>query len=92
VAGETLLSGEWDLPRIERVLDNLIGNAVKYSPDGGVVNVVCVRDDDETGDWAIISVAIMASEYRSPISIEFSSASTEPRTLAQSAEPASAWG
>jgi signal transduction histidine kinase len=56
VGGETSLIGEWDLARIERVLDNLVGNAVKYSPDGGVITVVCVREVDETGEWAILSV------------------------------------
>jgi two-component system phosphate regulon sensor histidine kinase PhoR len=30
---------EWDRHRIEGVLINLIGNALKYSPDGGDVNV-----------------------------------------------------
>jgi signal transduction histidine kinase len=56
VGGETALKGEWDLARIERVLDNLVGNAVKYSPDGGVITVVCVREVDDTGEWAILSV------------------------------------
>jgi signal transduction histidine kinase len=56
VAGETSLIGSWDLARIERVLDNLIGNAVKYSPGGGVITIVCVRESDEAGAWAILSV------------------------------------
>ena len=56
VGGETALVGEWDLARVERVLDNLVGNAVKYSPDGGVITVGCVRDVDETGEWALLSV------------------------------------
>jgi signal transduction histidine kinase len=56
MAGETALIGEWDLARIERVLDNLLGNAVKYSPDGGVITVVCVREVDEDVEWAILSV------------------------------------
>jgi signal transduction histidine kinase len=56
VAGEPRLVGEWDLARLERVLDNLVGNAVKYSPDGSVVRVICVREDDADGAWAILSV------------------------------------
>jgi len=56
VAGETVLMGKWDLARMERVLDNLVGNAVKYGPGGGVITVICVREVDEAGEWAILSV------------------------------------
>ena len=31
--------GQFDGPRLERVLDNLLGNAVKYSPEGGCVRL-----------------------------------------------------
>jgi signal transduction histidine kinase len=56
LAGETSLVGNWDAARLERVLDNLVGNAVKYSPDGGLVTVVCVRDVEDVESSAIVSV------------------------------------
>lgn len=56
LAGESSIVGEWDLARMERVLDNLIGNAVKYSPAGGVVTVICARESDADDAWAILSV------------------------------------
>jgi PAS domain S-box-containing protein len=33
------LRGLWDAPRLARVLDNLLGNAIKYSPAGGLITV-----------------------------------------------------
>jgi signal transduction histidine kinase len=55
-AGEPRLFGEWDRARLERVLDNLLSNAIKFSPDGGVIRVAVIRDEDEEGAWAILSV------------------------------------
>jgi signal transduction histidine kinase/CheY-like chemotaxis protein len=37
--GEPHLVGRWDERRLERVLNNLLENAVKYSPNGGEVRV-----------------------------------------------------
>ena len=53
VSAPDQLVGHWDPDRLRQVLTNQIGNALKYSPDGGDVEVQ-VRQD---GDAAIISVA-----------------------------------
>jgi PAS domain S-box-containing protein len=36
-----------DAERLEQVLRNLISNAIKYSPHGGIVSVRCHRDDGQ---------------------------------------------
>jgi signal transduction histidine kinase len=44
--------GYWDVARVQRVVANLIGNAIKYSPAGGEV-IVSVEVD---GDAAVLTV------------------------------------
>ncbi len=36
--------GEWDRDRLDQVMNNLVGNAVKYSPDGGEVTISTRHD------------------------------------------------
>jgi PAS domain S-box-containing protein len=47
------LVGEWDAARLERVVGNLVSNAIKYSPEGGAI-VVGVRRE---GDRAVLTVS-----------------------------------
>jgi signal transduction histidine kinase len=42
----TTVEGWWDEGRIESAVGNLISNAIKYSPDGGAIEVVIDADDD----------------------------------------------
>ncbi|MEX2373531.1 MAG: ATP-binding protein [Dehalococcoidia bacterium] len=49
--------GTWDRDRLYRVISNLIENAVKFSPDGGPIDVCVARVcDDEGGPWCELSV------------------------------------
>jgi PAS domain S-box-containing protein len=46
------LRGRWDGPRLVRVLDNLLANAIKYSPAGGPINVRVAAE----GSRALVAV------------------------------------
>lgn len=46
------LQGAWDRSALERIVENLIGNAFKYGSDEGIVSLVARR----IGDAAVIAV------------------------------------
>jgi signal transduction histidine kinase len=50
------LAGLWDPPRLERVLDNLLTNAIKYSPRGGQIAVEIRSDGEGEGRCAVLVV------------------------------------
>ncbi|MBV9358888.1 MAG: response regulator, partial [Chloroflexi bacterium] len=56
-ANVTSITGLWDAARLERVVSNLLANAVKYSPEGGdiLVSVLCDQRGGD-GEWAILRV------------------------------------
>jgi signal transduction histidine kinase len=51
------LTGLWNADQIERMLWNLIGNAVKYSSPGSSIEVGLGRESDAEGCWAVVSVS-----------------------------------
>jgi signal transduction histidine kinase len=52
VEGDPLLEVVGDRPQLLRVVDNLVANAVKFSPDGGTVRLAARRE----GDAAMLEV------------------------------------
>jgi signal transduction histidine kinase len=50
------LRGWWDTVRLTRVLENLVSNAVKYSPDRSEITVTVEREDAGGEAWAVLAV------------------------------------
>lgn len=55
-ARPSVLEGAWDADALERLLTNLIGNAVKYSPTGGDVDVAVALEADDEEHLAVLRV------------------------------------
>jgi signal transduction histidine kinase len=55
---ETLVAeavGRWDRDRLERVIANMVDNARKYSPGGGII-AVRVDADRQSPGWVVLTV------------------------------------
>ena len=48
--------GDWDEARIERIVGNLISNAVKYSPRGGDISIHVSQEAHDQQEWAVLVV------------------------------------
>ncbi len=55
-AEEPSLIGWWDQDRLERVIDNLLTNAVKYAPEGGTVGIHLSKAPQGDGEQAVMTV------------------------------------
>ena len=55
-ASVATLSADWDPVRLERVLTNLMVNAIQYSPRGGEITMTVRPEEDATGTWAVMQV------------------------------------
>lgn len=53
---QAAIVGFWDEVRLGRVIDNLISNAIKYSPNGGEVAIALSTESDVAGVWAVLRV------------------------------------
>jgi PAS domain S-box-containing protein len=56
VADAAVLQVHADRSRIERVIRNMLDNAVKYSPSGGDILIRTRSDQDDDGNWATLTI------------------------------------
>ncbi|HTE83989.1 MAG TPA: HAMP domain-containing sensor histidine kinase [Dehalococcoidia bacterium] len=56
VPNEPTLSGHWDATQVWRALENLLGNAMKYSPPDREIVVSVAREQAFAGNWAVVVV------------------------------------
>jgi PAS domain S-box-containing protein len=53
---EAQLIGTWDAYQLERVIANLLANAVKYSPKGGQITLTVAEEDEADRSWATLTI------------------------------------
>jgi PAS domain S-box-containing protein len=51
------LIGQWDAVRLERVVANLLSNALKYSPDGGEITLEVSCEETPETAWATLVIS-----------------------------------
>jgi len=56
LADPQAIVGSWDADRLERLLHNLLNNAVKYSPNDAPINVSLSLEQRDNNDWAVITM------------------------------------
>lgn len=56
-ASPSTIVGVWDGVRLGRVIGNLVGNAVTYSPEGGDITLNVAREEIGGEAWAVVRVA-----------------------------------
>lgn len=67
-APDTAVIGPWDAGLLEQVLTNLVGNAIKYSPEGGTVTVQVAAEGAELVEQHESTTGRGAIEQRRPAS------------------------
>jgi PAS domain S-box-containing protein len=60
------LDGVWDPDRLDQVLTNLISNAIKYSPEGGVVSIAVALLEEDQVEFSVTDQGIGIPETEQP--------------------------
>jgi PAS domain S-box-containing protein len=82
ISGPDEMHGIWDPDRLDQVLTNLISNAVKYSPEGGAIEITVSLQEDEQVELAVIDQGIgIPLEEQSQLFRPFARSETVQRAI-----------